>query len=292
MCRQRFGGIWTEKKLSVLEDYLDAYTTALKNQPFKLIYIDAFAGSGKVEASKSEADANGELRGSLEGSAVRAIRVTNKSFDELIFVEQDEARYYQLKNRLESENPGRNLIFHNEDANEFLLHLERDWNSCRGILFLDPFATEVRFTTVQKVATFNALDIWILVPVWPISRLLPKNKEPSAISQTWADRLNRIYGDESWRSLYRPSSQGVLFGSPPSVRDPGNKGLLKIYKQKLEGVFGDRFLRESLELKNSKNSVMYELMFCCGSSSPKAIGASKRIARHLIQAMQDDGQFN
>ena len=37
-----FGGPWTQEKLKILERYLDAYTTALKNQPFKLVYIDAF----------------------------------------------------------------------------------------------------------------------------------------------------------------------------------------------------------------------------------------------------------
>ena len=32
-----FGGAWTLKKLDILESYLDAYTTALKRQPFKLM---------------------------------------------------------------------------------------------------------------------------------------------------------------------------------------------------------------------------------------------------------------
>ncbi len=44
-----FGGPWTKEKLAILNKYLDAYTTALKNQPFHLIYIDAFAGTGEVE---------------------------------------------------------------------------------------------------------------------------------------------------------------------------------------------------------------------------------------------------
>ena len=42
-----FGGQWTIEKLDILGRYLDAYTTALKNQPFKLVYIDAFAGHGR-----------------------------------------------------------------------------------------------------------------------------------------------------------------------------------------------------------------------------------------------------
>jgi len=51
----QFGGEWTQEKLQILERYLDAYTTALKSKPFKLVYIDAFwhwsdrpaAGSGR-----------------------------------------------------------------------------------------------------------------------------------------------------------------------------------------------------------------------------------------------------
>ena len=45
----RFGGHWTEKKLAVISKYLSAYTLALKNQPFKKAYIDAFAGCGSSQ---------------------------------------------------------------------------------------------------------------------------------------------------------------------------------------------------------------------------------------------------
>ncbi|MDX1417453.1 MAG: hypothetical protein R3293_24830 [Candidatus Promineifilaceae bacterium] len=43
---QLFGGDWTEEKLSRIKEYLGQYTTALKNQPFRTAYIDAFAGTG------------------------------------------------------------------------------------------------------------------------------------------------------------------------------------------------------------------------------------------------------
>jgi three-Cys-motif partner protein len=49
---QLFGGSWTEKKLEILKKYLDAYNTALKNQPFKRVYIDAFAGTGYRQQRK------------------------------------------------------------------------------------------------------------------------------------------------------------------------------------------------------------------------------------------------
>lgn len=46
MSSHTFGGAWTERKLSVVRRYLGRYTQALKNQVFKRIYIDAFAGTG------------------------------------------------------------------------------------------------------------------------------------------------------------------------------------------------------------------------------------------------------
>ena len=41
-----YGGRWALEKLEVISAYLDAHTTALKYQPFQLIYVDAFAESG------------------------------------------------------------------------------------------------------------------------------------------------------------------------------------------------------------------------------------------------------
>jgi hypothetical protein len=43
MEQQTFGGGWTDDKLKMLRTYLVEYVKALKNQPFNLSYIDAFA---------------------------------------------------------------------------------------------------------------------------------------------------------------------------------------------------------------------------------------------------------
>ena len=52
-CRQQRDGIrslWQPSKPnSDHKAYLNAYTTALKRKPFRLIYIDAFAGTGRIE---------------------------------------------------------------------------------------------------------------------------------------------------------------------------------------------------------------------------------------------------
>ena len=42
-----FGGQHTELKLSIIEKYLRAFSSALQNKFSELWYIDAFAGTGK-----------------------------------------------------------------------------------------------------------------------------------------------------------------------------------------------------------------------------------------------------
>ena len=85
-----YGGEWTLKKLEIIYQYLDRYTTALKNQPFQLIYVDAFAGDGTWRASLGYTrEVYGEFTQILKGSAARALDVTDKSFDRLVFVEKN-----------------------------------------------------------------------------------------------------------------------------------------------------------------------------------------------------------
>ena len=271
-----FGGRWTEEKLAILERYLDAYTTALKDKPFSLWYIDAFAGTGRVELS---ADDQRDIRRFVSGSAERAINIKDKSFDKLIFVEQDPDRCVELT-KLQEGDRDRDIVIENSDANAFLATLSGDWRGRRGVLFLDPYATQVEWSTLERIAAFQALDTWILFPVGAISRMLPRLRHPDDVDEKWATRLNTIYGDNSWRRLYRESRQPNLFDM--DEREPGIDGLLAVYKSKLADLFGDRFLQTSRPLKNSKNSNLFELMFCAGSSNPRAVFVAKRIAEYIL----------
>ena len=275
---RRFGGPWTTEKLKILEAYLNAYTTALKGQPFKLLYIDAFAGAGSIERRVDDGAAIEFLRGSTK----RALRVQDKPFDELIFIEKDPGRCVELEN-LRKQYPDRDIKIEQGEANLVLRDLDRNWHACRGVLFLDPFATEVEWSTLERIAGFSALDTWILFPVSAIARMLPAFRKPDDISPTWATRLTTVFGDQSWRQLYRENPQRNLFEKPGSMRERGVDGLLSIYKRNLEGLFGDRFLKQSRPLVNSTGSRLFEFMFCVGH--PRGIVLAKRIAGHILQEM-------
>ncbi len=204
--------------------------------------------------------------------------IDDKPFDEYIFVEKDQDRCIQLK-LLKRNN--KNIQIENEDANNFLQNLQKDWRRCRGVLFLDPFATEVEWATIEKIASYKALDTWILFPTSAIARMLPREREPDSISPKWVNRLNRIYGDESWRGLYSIDPQLSLFGGEQQQRQEGINGLISIYKNKLAQLFDDRFLNRSRTLKNSNNSALFEFLFCVGN--PNGIGPAKRIAEYILK---------
>lgn len=271
----RFGGNWTVEKLDILERYLDAYTTALKNRPFKLVYVDAIAGSGQVHLGSPDPDASALMSGSAE----RAVHINNRPFDCLYFVEKSAESCRELAS-LKTRHRNRDIRIENLDANMFVCGLQMDWRSWRGVIFLDPFATQVAWSTIERISQFNALDMWILFPTSAIARMLPRSKTPDDIHLGWATRLTRVYGDERWRHLYEPARQRSLFESERYEREPGVDGLVRTYREKLTKTFGDRFMEKSRSLRNSTGSRIFELLFCVGNRS--GIRPAKRIANHIL----------
>lgn len=283
----QFGGIWTQEKLEILKKYLDSYTTALKEQPckekpFRLLYIDAFAGTGRVEQGTQDPDQD-DRREFIDGSASVALSIENKPFDELIFIEKDEDKCSKLE-RLKEDRSDRNIRIEKVDANQYLRNLQRNWRMCRGVLFLDPFGAQVDWSTIEAIAGYKAFDTWILFPTSAITRMLPRSRMPDDISPQRAHTLTRVYGDESiWRAMYEESRQGELFNNERRIeRGAGAERLLNIYKGGLRRLFDRRFLEQSRTLRNSRNSPLYEFMFCVGSDRPTAIRLAKKIAKHLL----------
>lgn len=110
----RFGGDWTTAKLEVLKGYLEGYTTALKQTPFRKGYIDAFAGTGYRDACRNSSEeqtltfpdlAADEPQGLLDGSARIALK-TEPRFDKYIFIERCGKRCAELE-ALKQEFPDR-----------------------------------------------------------------------------------------------------------------------------------------------------------------------------------------
>ena len=269
---EKYGDNWTEEKLKILGKYLDAYTTALKRWNFHLIYVDAFAGPGYVQLNSGKG---------INGSPQIAFDIKSKPFDELLFNDLDKRNYSELEKSFGNYKRVKNS---NKDANIFLKNLNRDWKRCRGVLFVDPFATQFDFATLRKVASYNALDTWILFPRGAITQQMPVYKTPDEVDPSWGKNLTRVFGSEIWRDAYRDNEQQNLHAKEQKIRDRGARGaqkILELYKQQLRDLFKDRFVETSKTLRTSKNSPIFEFIFCVGNKA--GIGAAESIAKDIIK---------
>lgn len=278
MVSTSFGGSWTQDKLHILERYLDTYTTVLKNQPFSLTYFDAFAGEGQWSPTSSYTDDDySDFRELHLGSPRIALEIQDKPFDKLVFVEKDGARSRSLQN-LMIEYPERDIEIINDDANDVVPRFcDNMAQFDRAVVFLDPFATEVSWDTVTRIAGTQKIDCWILFPLGAIARMMPRNEEPSAALR---GRLDWIFGGRKhWQALYSPSEQRRLIGEPAQERS-GSGAIAELYRERLKSVFV-AVAPTRRTLRNTKNSPMFELFF--GASNPTGAAKAIPIADHLLK---------
>ena len=280
MTEMSFGGSWTLEKLDILERYLDAYTTALKDQPFDLIYVDAFAGQGSFQPGSGYAKEDyDDFQRIYDGSARRSLRITDKPFDQFIFNDINAGRSLELIS-LRREYPNRSITVKDEDANRMLREFCQSLRPMdRAVVFLDPFATEVSWSTIETIARTEKIDCWILFPVGAIARMMPLEGQPT---EALAIQLDRIFGlREHWRDFYRQSAQLSFLDHDPSYERPGGSGpIADRYRECLESVFHTVAPTRRI-FTNSRNSPMFELFF--GASNPRGAGPAIRIADHLLQ---------
>ena len=276
MASSRFGGPWTEQKLAILRDYLNAYTTALKKQRFTLIYVDAFAGPGSYAEFTNEYAEFHEFR---RGSPMIALEIRDRPFDKLVFIEKD-ARTAGTLMTLTNNYPGRQIEVIQSDAN---IEIPKFCNTMepfeRAVVFLDPYATEVSWPTVEAIANTRQIDCWILFPLMGITRLMPTDKEPT---ETWAEELDRIFGKRNyWREGYQDSLQTSLFdGGPGRERTWDGEQIAERYKDRLRTIF-HQVAATRLTLRNSTNVPLFELFFAAGN--PKGAPIAMRIANDILK---------
>ena len=184
----QFGNInlWTKDKLERLKKYLAGYTKALSKTPFKLAYIDAFAGTGIVDVEITETvqtfflfgDSESETKTFIDGSAKIALK-NEPPFHKYIFVEKNQQRFNELQ-KLKDEFPqlADRIDVVKAEANEFVQQIcEKDWinNNRRAVMFLDPYGMQVEWSTIEAIAKTQAIDLWILFPIGSVNRLLNRD---------------------------------------------------------------------------------------------------------------------
>jgi three-Cys-motif partner protein len=274
---QEFGSGWTVIKLDAIEKYLNFYTTALKRQHFKLCYIDAFAGSGSIKIKSGD-----EIR----GSAIRALKYP---FDKFIFFEEDRSIIEKLQSNINETGKDKNVEFYNADCNTFLLEIDNiNWmkDNWRGVIFLDPYAMDLRWDCLNKVSATKVFDVWYLFPFMALNRNFYRNGK---IPKANKEKISFILGiDESeWESKIYSNSPQLSFLEDNIKQKASIDGIKNLVINRLKQTF-PTVSEKAVILRNKTKSPQFLLCFAASNPSKAAGNLSKKVADDILSKMSDD----
>ena len=269
---QSFGGPWTLLKLNVLDKYLNFYVTAMQRKTFRLCYFDAFAGSGNIDIKDI---------GPIPGSALKAI---DYPFDKYFFIEKSEDYAHRLDQNIivKSKNKNINYEIIIGDCNELLQKINSfQWykNYWRGVIFLDPYAMELKWDSLESIAKTEAFDVWYLFPLSAMNRLMRRDGN---IEESHRAIINDLLGTIDWEEeIYYESPQLSLFGEQDRERVHVTE-IEKYVIKRLKTIFPGVSDKSKLLRNPVNNSPMFILCFAVSNPSPKAIKISLKIADHIL----------
>lgn len=287
-----FGSTHTDQKLVALSEYLGAYTTALKEKGFQLIYFDAFAGSGEIRPKRAknsdlplpQFEGIGDPELSIRGSARRALE-TEPPFDRYLFVDRSKKNISALENSLQSHPLISRCQFKKSDANESIKRFCEgvDWSRSRCVMFLDPYGSQVTWETLSAIANTKRIDLWYLFPAGlSVNRQISKSGK---VHETHRDSLNRITGTTDWETAFTSvESQEGLFGTDEVTIKTCDPGMITEWMvNRLETIFGGGVAKDWMPLGRNQ-SHWYSLIFATGNPSKRASTLALKLAKAVMKA--------
>lgn len=294
---QEFGDEHTKKKLETVEKYLSAYTTALKYSPFKLLYVDACAGSGSSvpraaleQANPNQVSLDGltspvvDTDAIIVGSAIRALGVS-PPFHRYLLNDVKQTNVNALRKSVRDDFPhlANRVQLTRLDANEMLRDLctSQDWNETRAVVFLDPFGLQIDYETLRLLGQTKAVDVWYLVPVFAMYRQVSGDGQ---IHPDGGPRVDAALGTTVWRDVAVIEEETTDLFKQPQLRSARAVDIAwfeKVAKERIGAAFGGRVLDETLPL--GRNGIQeFSLMFAWANPGEKAKLAA-RLARAVLK---------
>jgi three-Cys-motif partner protein len=270
-------GRWSVLKLDIIERYGSAYATAfnVSGRRLKKYYIDGFSGAGAHVVKKTGQQ--------IEGSPARALKIT-PPFDGFYFIDLDKNKTAYLQKLCEGRS---DVQIINDDANTYLRTLLptiqfKKFN--RALCVLDPYGLHLDWEVVQLAGQSEAVDLFLNFPVMDMNRnaiwRMPEQATPEGI-----ERMNRFWGDESWKqAAYAKSKQRNLFSELDADEKQPNSAIVAAFRERLKKAAGFKYVPEPLPMTNSKNAEVYYLFF----ASPKPV--AQDIVTHIFTQSRRQGR--
>lgn len=287
MTRHTFGGQWTQLKLSILRDYLNFFTKALKDKGFTLHYADAFAGTGHQSLRAKEGQAPIFPIEDLDGSAQISLGV-DPPFEKYHFNDLATDHYDALK-ELVSRHPDKECRVTRLDGNEFVEKFCNDLSSNdRAILFIDPYSTELHWDTLKYVAKSQRIDLWLLFPISALLRMTPN--DPSRLDERWVNKIDLLLGTSEWKdALYKPRTVPLMEDMFGEIEAPGMERLnveevAHFVKSRLEEQFA--YVAKPATLY-ANGSPLFLFMFAVSNRIKVAQALAERVSTHILRKHQN-----
>lgn len=278
-------GPWARQKLDGLEAYLNGYTTALKKQPFELVYIDAFAGAGRSKLREGWAGADADDVSLLddefvkaeeqfiEGSPRRALGLKSP-FREYFFFDADPGRA-ALLGELKAEYPQRKINIEVGDGNHLIQALvpQLSGKMVRGVAFLDPYGPHLNWRTLELLGHTKKFEVIVNFPLgMAINRLITRTGD---IPDNWRSDLNACFGGNEWEQLVYAETTDLFGDTIRQKVDDAAQHLLGYYAGRLETLFG--CVAKPSVVRNSRGMPIYYMLW----AGPHKLGL--KIAEHVLQ---------
>ena len=214
-------GPWAKHKLDSLGRYLDYYAKVLKNQPWRTIYVDAFAGGGRAvvrpEAKSAPAGPTLFLEGDvvdveqrelIDGSPRVALDVANP-FSRYVFIDPNAKRGDELdalRNEYEGKRTIEVLRTSAAEGIGWVVAQGITRSTHRGIAFLDPFGAQLDWSSIQKLADTGLFEVVVNFALsMAIQRMLPNSGE---VPEAWIKTLDAYFGTRGWFDEVLPRAAG------------------------------------------------------------------------------------
>jgi len=245
----------------------------LKNQPWRTIYVDAFAGGGRAvvrcEAKPAPSgptlfpdadEVDAEQRELIDGSPRVALDVANP-FSRYVLIDPDAERGNELE-ALRLEYGDKRIIDVRRtsaaEGIEWVVAQGISRSTHRGIAFLDPFGAKLEWASVQKFADTRLFEVVINFPLdMAIRRMLPNSGE---VPEAWARTLDAYFGTRGWLDeVYRERRGGLFETRGLENRPDYSERLLQLYRTRLKGAFGH--VSTPRLIRNTRGMPLYYLLW-------------------------------
>lgn len=254
-------GDWTELKLEILAQYLNAFTTASTSVDTR-VFLDAFAGEGR---GRSRTTGN-----VFEGSARIALNTDNPPFTHLRYFELEPDNAARLRAELQEEYPGRDIVVYEGDCNENIPEALKELQPVRWaptFAFLDPDGILLHWSTLEALAGHKRgskykVELWLLFSTMGLVRRLALDE--AKLRPQDEQLATDAFGDESWRPIYELRRTDQITGRRARAE------YINLYRRKLEEELGYRHTF-ALEIRNDRGVPIYAMVFATDNAAGKRI---------------------